>query len=50
MYFGAPLHLPQTKIWERSANQHWSYAIGPDVPEWPSLLRLHDRTYPNWRN
>ncbi len=50
MATGARLHLPPPAVCDRSAQQLWSYPLGPDVLEWPALLRLLDRTYPGWRD
>ena len=50
MATGAKLHLPSPEVCAHSADQLWSYPLGPDVLEWPALLRLLDRTYPTWRD
>lgn len=49
MATGAALHLPSAEVCERSAAQLAGYPVGPDVLEWPALLRLLDRLYPDWR-
>ena len=49
MATGAALHLPSPAVCEKSADQLWSYPLGPDVLEWPALLRLLDRADPHWR-
>ncbi|MFT8244750.1 class II aldolase/adducin family protein [Roseomonas sp. BN140053] len=46
---GVPLHLPPPEVCAHTAEQLWSYPVGPHVLEWPALLRLLDRTYPDWR-
>lgn len=47
---GAALHLPSPEVCSHAAAQLASYPVGPDVLEWPALLRLLDRTYAGWRD
>ncbi len=49
MATGSALHFPPPEVCEHAAAQLEAYPLGPDVLEWPALLRLLDRTYPDWR-
>lgn len=46
----AKLHEPSVKVCEYSAHQLASYPLGPEILEWPALLRLLDRSYAGWRD
>ena len=46
----ARLHAPSPEVCEYSAQQLASYPLGPEILEWPALLRLLDRTYDGWRD
>jgi len=46
----ATLHAPPAEVCEHSANQLATYPLGPEVLEWPALLRLLDRSHAGWRD
>ena len=46
----ATLHAPPAEVCEHSANQLATYPLGPDILEWPALLRLLDRSHAGWRD
>ena len=46
----AKLHAPSPAVCEYSAHQLATYPLGPEILEWPALLRLLDRTYTGWRD
>jgi ribulose-5-phosphate 4-epimerase/fuculose-1-phosphate aldolase len=50
MASGAKLREPSIEVCERSANQLANFPLGPEILEWPALLRLLDRTYIGWRD
>jgi hypothetical protein len=37
-------------VCEYSAHQLATYPLGPEILEWPALLRLLDRTNAGWRD
>ena len=46
----ARLHAPSAEVCEYSAHQLATYPLGPEILEWPALLRLLDRTNAGWRD
>ena len=46
----ARLHALSAEVCDRSAQQLASYPLGPEILEWPALLRLLDRSHPGWRD